>query len=412
MAGEDRWSAPGGDPTGGGQQPPQPGPPRYGQYGQQPPQPEPQYGQYGQPGAAPEQPAPRYGQYAAPGQQGQYGQYGQYGQAGQYGQPTAPTWGPGPGMPAQPGIVPLRPLNIGEILDGAFRAIRANPKVMFGLSLIVMAAVAVIDTLIVLTFFDDLGALLDGTLDPAMVSADDALALSLGSGVAGLVSAVAATFGTTVLTGLLILSVSEAVLGRVIELPALWRRAKGQIWRLIGQTVLVGLLVAASMVALLVVTILLVSAAVANGDNAGLVALVVVLIALAALVLYAWVYVKLALAAPSLMLERVGIVASLGRSWRLTKGQFWRVLGILLTAAVIVVVANVALAVPVSVLSALFFSADPFAVGALLFTNVANVLISALTVPFMAAVTALVYIDVRMRTEGLDVALAQAGETR
>lgn len=404
MAGEERWSAPGGDQTGdrGGQQPPQPGPPQYGQYGR--------YGQEQPPtGAAPErgeQPAPQYGQYAPPGQ------YGQYGEPGQYGQPTAPVWGPGPGMPTQPGIVPLRPLNIGEILDGAFRAIRANPKVMFGLSLIVMAAVAVIDTIIVLTFFDDLGALLNGSLDPALVSADDALALGLGSGVATLVSVVAAAFGTTVLTGLLILSVSEAVLGRAIELPALWQRAKGQIWRLIGQTLLIGVVISASMVVLLLVTILLVSAAVANGDNAGLVAVAVLLVALAAVVLYAWVYVKLALAAPSLMLERVGIVASLGRSWRLTKGQFWRVLGILITAALIVIVANVALAVPVSMLSALFFSADPFATGALLFTNIANVLVSALTVPFMAAVTALVYIDVRMRTEGLDVALARAAETR
>ena len=50
--------------------------------------------------------------------------------------PAAP---PPPGLSwrpqaLQPGIIPLRPLGMGEIYDGAFRAVRANPRVMFGLA--------------------------------------------------------------------------------------------------------------------------------------------------------------------------------------------------------------------------------------------------------------------------------------
>src|SRR5665811_2233450 len=39
----------------------------------------------------------------------------------------------------KPGIVPLRPLQFGDILDGAVKAVRFNPKSMVGLSAIVLA---------------------------------------------------------------------------------------------------------------------------------------------------------------------------------------------------------------------------------------------------------------------------------
>src|SRR5215213_10330011 len=41
--------------------------------------------------------------------------------------------------PAQPGVVPLRPLGLGELFDGAVRTMRQNPRVMFGMSAVVMA---------------------------------------------------------------------------------------------------------------------------------------------------------------------------------------------------------------------------------------------------------------------------------
>ena len=45
-----------------------------------------------------------------------------------------------PPAPPKPGVVPLRPLGLGEILDGAVQTIRLNPKVMLGLSAIVNLA--------------------------------------------------------------------------------------------------------------------------------------------------------------------------------------------------------------------------------------------------------------------------------
>lgn len=53
--------------------------------------------------------------------------------------------------PPKPGIIPLRPLMFGEILDGSFQAIRRNAKAMLGAALLAQTLAAVL--LAVLTAF-------------------------------------------------------------------------------------------------------------------------------------------------------------------------------------------------------------------------------------------------------------------
>src|SRR6185437_2024795 len=116
-----------------------PPPPPYGGYGPQggyaPPGGYGALGGYGVPGGY--GPPGGYGTpggYGAPGGYGTPGGYGAYG-GGPYGRPQAP----------KPGIVPLRPLNMTEILDGAFAAIRWNPKTILTSS----AAVATISAVLI-----------------------------------------------------------------------------------------------------------------------------------------------------------------------------------------------------------------------------------------------------------------------
>ena len=50
---------------------------------------------------------------------------------------TGPGWAgypPPPPPPPKPGMIALRPLGVGEILDGSISAIRAHPRLMLGLS--------------------------------------------------------------------------------------------------------------------------------------------------------------------------------------------------------------------------------------------------------------------------------------
>ena len=45
---------------------------------------------------------------------------------------------------AQPGIIPLRPLTVGELFNGAFQAVRVNPQTMFGFAFAIMAVVGLV----------------------------------------------------------------------------------------------------------------------------------------------------------------------------------------------------------------------------------------------------------------------------
>src|SRR5215470_416325 len=75
---------------------------------------------YAQPSGGPAAP----GGYGTPGGHGAAGAHGQqeYGQAG----PGHPRYGQWPSQPQapKPGVIPLRPLGVGELLDGAFTSIR------------------------------------------------------------------------------------------------------------------------------------------------------------------------------------------------------------------------------------------------------------------------------------------------
>jgi hypothetical protein len=139
---------------------------------------------------------------------------------------------------------------------------------------------------------------------------------------------------------------------------------------------------------------------------------------LAAVVLAVLVYVRFAFAAPALLLVQLGVVSALRRSWRLVAGSWWRCFGILVLGAIIAGAINGLVQLPFSLLGNL---AGALAGGtgdsgevttglqiSLAVTNLGSVLASSVTAPFTAALTALLYIDLRIRREGLDVALARA----
>jgi membrane-anchored glycerophosphoryl diester phosphodiesterase (GDPDase) len=130
-------------------------------------------------------------------------------------------------------------------------------------------------------------------------------------------------------------------------------------------------------------------------------------------VLLVWVSVRLIFVPPVLMLERQRLFPSLARAWRLTRGSFWRVLGINLLAQLIAQVVSQVLTVPTSVIGMLIAGGDEsgLASGGYIATMTIGMAI-AYTIPaiFLAGVVALQYIDVRIRKEGLDVQLARAAE--
>lgn len=106
------------------------------------------------------------------------------------------------------------------------------------------------------------------------------------------------------------------------------------------------------------------------------------------------------LAAPAAAMERARPHAAFARSVRLTRGHRWRILGV----TVLIVVITVAIE---SVVSSIVVGLMPglSAVAALIVGDAVAALVSAVTLPWVGAVIALLYVDIRIRTENLGPAL-------
>lgn len=402
------WQAPGSGPQQPGTPPPgpaQPAPPQPGPAAA----PNPWGDAATHPGAArPGDVPPGYGQAPGYGQQPPYGQQPGYGQP--QGAPGAYGWGPAPYQPApaQPGIVPLRPLSIWEIFDGAFRAIRHNPKTMFGLTAAVVAVATAIGALIQWyvagLMADEINTFLTGTggLTPADT---EILGDSFGTSLATFASLPITSLAASILTGLLILSVSRSVIGQ--------RVGVGDVLRGSGKRV-----VWVVLFALLQFVVILVGSAVVVGlvvlawnatESPGLTVLLGLLAAAVIVVGGFWFSIRTLLVPAALMLEGGRFWPTVARGWRLTRGSFWRLLGLYLLVNVLVNIVASVFTVPAAMISQFVFN-DPFAVTgpSIVASAVATAVALTISTVFLAGVISLAYIDVRMRREGLDVELARA----
>ncbi|PSK97907.1 hypothetical protein CLV30_12164 [Haloactinopolyspora alba] len=317
-----------------------------------------------------------------------------------------PTWR----LPdAKPGVVPLRPLGVGEILDGAVTTIRRNLGAMLGLSAAVAVATQLLSTATIVWMFGD------QVTEPNFGLTDDVQELEdVADAVpAALLGSFVTLIATVFLTGVLTVVVGQAVLGRHITVGQAWRRSRGRLLRLLGLTLLYTLVWLSPLLAVLVLAVALA----AGGSGAGAAALVVVLMLVAALA-GVWLYVRFALSLPALMLESVtgaggerpiGVVRSLRRSAALVRKSWWRTFAILLLIAFIVWLIGQVVAVPLGVPG--LFGGDTAGDNVLtwfILNSLAGMIAATITAPFSAAATALLYVDRRIRREALDIDLARA----
>lgn len=322
----------------------------------------------------------------APGEPAAASPYGQPPSGYQYGQPA---W-------MQPGVVPLRPLALGEILDGAIKVIRRYPRPTLGLS----AAIALVTTLL-----NVISVLL---IDPPKGGSapGEELTLNSSSSAASLASAIPASLisfvAGLVLTGALITVVGRAVQGQEAPMATVWATVRPRIWALIGLALLTVIIAFAPFVAT-TVGVFVLAASAGNGSFA-----IGIPLMIAGLVTSVYLYVRLSLGSAALILEKTSITAAIKRSGVLVKGSWWRIFGILLLAFIIAFIISSIVGVPLILIATLAFSSASDGTAFLVAQQVAGGIASILLAPFSAGVTALLYVDRRMRAEGLDVALRAA----
>ncbi len=307
--------------------------------------------------------------------------------------PPPPSWQ----APQQPGVVPLRPLSLTEIIDGAVKTMRAYPAVMLGVAAIVVTISTIISYPTQASISNTAN---DISPDATGQEVMDTLGPSFtGAGIAMVVSLVASAF----LTGFLTTVVGKAVLGRPARFGEVWAEVKPQLGKLIGLALLP--IVPIFGLALIV------------GLVGALVPPLLIILAPAALVVAIWLYVLyFALAAPALVLERCGVIESIKRSRALVQKSWWRVFGILLVALILVTVIASIIQIPFGLAGggASAFSGDPGDITffGIVIGTIGAIIAGIITEPFRAAVTALLYTDQRMRREGLDIELARNAGTQ
>ena len=183
----------------------------------------------------------------------------------------------------------------------------------------------------------------------------------------------------SILAGMLTAVVTEDVLGVRITLSQAWERARRRFWPLVGLSVVTTVLEVLGLIPCLTVGV--------------------------------WLWGIWAVAVPAMMVEGTGIRRSLGRSKQLAQGMFWRVWGIRALGSLLVLVISGVITVPFQVAGIVIdgTSIEPgtVPVALIVLSAIGSILSITVTAPVRAAIDSLLYVDLRMRKEGLDLVLQQ-----
>ena len=319
-----------------------------------------------------------------------------------------PAWQPGwaSAMTAhKPGIVALRPLSLGDIVEGGFASLRRNPRTFLGLAALTALVVLLVGG----------GLFLVGYLIASSLESTDAFDVFMGLGLTSyaVVMFFLSAATSIALSGILAYPVGEAVLGRRPSMGETWRRTRRLVPRLVGLCAVLVLPPALVFGLILAGTVFAFVGDVPALGGLGVLAMV------GAGIAAMWLGIRLVLATPALVLEDLGVVRSLRRSWSLTSGLFWRTLGILTVSSLLIGIVQYILSLVLQLGGMLLAMAVASMLGggesdavmgvAVMAASAGGGIVSGiLTQPFLAAVTALLYTDSRIRKEGFDLALVRA----
>lgn len=317
-----------------------------------------------------------------PEEQPQFQQYPQF--------PAAPGgWQP----PPKPGVIPLAPLGVGDIIGGAIATMRTRAGVMLGVTAVVVIVVQLLTLAVTFPLLVDMSEVV--AYDGSYVSMEDVTRMASQAMIVALIGVVLAVVSRVFLAGLFTVVVGAAVRGERPPFREIMRRVRPRLLPLLGLTViyLVVLSAAGALVALLMIA----------SPGFG------VLVMLCVVVLMVWLVTLFSLATPALVLEGVGVGRAFGRSRELVNGAWWRIFGITLLTGLIAGVTAFVISLPFESIGGAFGTAvTPVTVKYLVLSTIGAVIASTITEPFMAAVTALQYTDQRIRRERLDVELARS----
>ncbi|WP_381799728.1 hypothetical protein [Streptomyces niveus] len=376
------------------------------------------------------------------GDGGPPGGYGQYG-GGQppYGGQPPQGWGPPPygsGPPPgwggwsrprgpKPGVIPLSPLDLGEILGGAFSTLGRYWRQLLGIAVAVYGVALLVAGGALTVAYAAVGDHLSAVVDtPARSSPSwaDVQPLIITFAVVWVVVMAVLLLANAMMQTCCPAIVQEAVLGRPVRVGTILLRALSRAPAVIGTVFLSGLIMMIPVLLFItgIVSTMVTVVATGGWDPAGWLIPLAFAGALVLGPLAIWLWVLFSLAPAAVVIESRGPVGALRRSVELVRGSWWRICGISLLAFVIASVAGLALQQVFNV-TRLFpgafdtgeFGYEPtfeqifIAVSGYLVLALVGQLVSQIfSTTFPQLVLGLLYIDQRIRKEDLAPALIAA----
>ncbi|MFF1833257.1 hypothetical protein ACFVXE_03405 [Streptomyces sp. NPDC058231] len=319
------------------------------------------------------------------------------------------------------------PLDLGQIVNGAFSTLGRHWKQLFGIGGAVyggvLAVIAAATAIAYSATSDHLHRIVD-LPSGASARSEDVAPLIIAFGSVWLVAMVLFITGTAMMQATAPAVLQDAVLGRRSTFGVIWRRAWARVPAVIGTVILTSLIAMVPMLLAIAAFVALMVSAVAS-DSGAVTAVVVSVGILGFLVLgpvAVWLWVKFSLAPSAVVFERQRPVAALRRSAQLVRGAWWRIFGISALAFVMAAVASYIIQLPftfvgmfTSAVGASDLGSDPtpaavvLAMGGYLTAVLIGQLIGQLiSATFPPLVIGLLYVDRRIRNENLGAALAEA----
>lgn len=292
----------------------------------------------------------------------------------------------------------MRPLSFGEVLDVAIKIVTRNAPTLFKLVAVIVVPLQILSALILASTSPELSGS-QSMFTPSSPSDLTMTADDVWRSVAGTVVLLIVNFiGGSLATAACYRAVGDAYLGGK---PG-WRESLRYGLRRLHSVAWITFLITLATVGIFFAGFLGIAFVVALGGGGGAIAILVLgMLGLIPLVL--WLYFAWSVAIPAMLTEDARGTKALGRSFRLVKGRWWPVFGILLVASVATgIIASILGIIPEIVLLGDLGNSE---LEALALRGLSTAIASILTTPFIAAVTVVLYFDLRVRKEGFDLQL-------
>ncbi len=301
--------------------------------------------------------------------------------------------------------VELRPLSLGELLDRTFSLYRRH----FWLFVGIMAVPSAFTIPMNFLFLSLEGSMFSSTRVPTPPS--PGLLASFGLGyllffvVFAIVYSVAAAAATH--------AVAEAYLGRPSSVSEAYSKIRGKFWRLMGVIFNIMIRIFGIMLLTVVAAALLGAAigaaTVATGAAAGgrvfvvLLVLMSILLYVGGLAFGVYLALRYAISVSVLMLENLGVLATIRRSVELTRGRRGHIFLALFLAGIISTIGVFVFQLPFSVATMVSMSRGTFSSWLAFGSAVSGAIGGSITGPVYMIVLVLCYYDTRIRKEAFDL---------